>query len=119
MSPPARNGPSGTTGGDEVLGTEVGVAVTGMPGPYGPAWRLAALCEREHAEHFFSPPHEHRDDRQRRENAARALCRACPVQRECLEHALRIQEPHGIWGGLTEIERRRHLGTGTGEQQTA
>ena len=28
------------------------------------------------------------------------------MRRECLDYALRIREPHGIWGGLNEIERR-------------
>jgi hypothetical protein len=31
------------------------------------------------------------------------------VQQECLDFALRVREPHGIWGGLTEAERRRRL----------
>jgi WhiB family redox-sensing transcriptional regulator len=29
------------------------------------------------------------------------------VQRECLEYSLAVQEPHGIWGGLNELERKR------------
>jgi WhiB family redox-sensing transcriptional regulator len=33
----------------------------------------------------------------------------CAVQRDCLDFALRVREPHGIWGGLTESERRRLL----------
>jgi hypothetical protein len=28
---------------------------------------------------------------------------------ECLEYAIRIREPHGVWGGLNEIERRAML----------
>ncbi len=35
------------------------------------------------------------------------ICAQCIVQPECLEFALRVHEPHGIWGGLTEAERRR------------
>lgn len=38
---------------------------------------------------------------------ARAICRLCPVKAECLEHALRNDERHGIWGGMSERERRR------------
>jgi WhiB family redox-sensing transcriptional regulator len=34
------------------------------------------------------------------------VCHTCPVRRECLDFALRIREPYGIWGGLNEIERR-------------
>jgi len=31
------------------------------------------------------------------------------VRDDCLEFALRVREPHGIWGGLTEAERRMLL----------
>jgi WhiB family redox-sensing transcriptional regulator len=36
-----------------------------------------------------------------------AICEACPVRTECLAHALRHNEPHGIWGGRSERTRRR------------
>lgn len=36
---------------------------------------------------------------------ARAVCRACPVSADCLAHALATKEPHGMWGGLTPLER--------------
>ena len=39
--------------------------------------------------------------------AAKALCRACPVQDQCLTYALDNSEDHGIWGGATEKERSR------------
>jgi hypothetical protein len=38
-------------------------------------------------------------------SAAKALCEACPVRRECLQHALRTPEVDGVWGGLDEKER--------------
>ena len=73
-----------------------------------PVWRASARCRRENAVHFFPPPHfERKEEKDSREGAARALCAACPVQRECLDYALTVQEPHGIWGGLNELERRR------------
>jgi WhiB family redox-sensing transcriptional regulator len=31
----------------------------------------------------------------------------CAVREPCLEYALAIKEPHGIWGGLNELERRQ------------
>jgi len=75
-----------------------------------PTWRADARCRHESAVHFFSPGHlERREEKHSRESAARALCGACPVRRQCLEYALVVQEPHGIWGGLTELERRRLL----------
>jgi WhiB family redox-sensing transcriptional regulator len=38
---------------------------------------------------------------------AKTVCRACIVQAECLEYALVNGEKFGIWGGLSERERRR------------
>lgn len=40
-------------------------------------------------------------------NAAKAICRACVVRQECLDFALAHGEKWGIWGGLSEKERRR------------
>lgn len=38
---------------------------------------------------------------------AKEVCRGCPVKEECLEFALQNVEKFGIWGGLSERERRR------------
>jgi WhiB family redox-sensing transcriptional regulator len=38
---------------------------------------------------------------------AKAVCHGCEVQQECLEYALRHGEKFGIWGGMSERERRR------------
>jgi len=38
---------------------------------------------------------------------ARRICATCPVQAPCLEYALRHGEKFGIWGGMSERERRR------------
>lgn len=38
--------------------------------------------------------------------AAKAICRGCPVRTQCLEFALATRLDHGVWGGLTEVERR-------------
>jgi WhiB family transcriptional regulator, redox-sensing transcriptional regulator len=40
-----------------------------------------------------------------------AICRTCPVQVDCLTHALEHHEEHGIWGGVRE-RPRRHLRRG-------
>ncbi|MCW2615379.1 MAG: Transcription factor WhiB [Frankiales bacterium] len=73
-----------------------------------PVWRVDAQCRSKNAVHFFAPSHvESKSDKQVRESAARALCGACKVRAQCLEYALDVQEPHGIWGGLNEAERRR------------
>ncbi|GGW78136.1 WhiB family transcriptional regulator [Streptomyces galilaeus] len=43
------------------------------------------------------------------QNRAKALCAGCPVRTECLAHALDHRIEHGIWGGMTERERRALL----------
>jgi WhiB family redox-sensing transcriptional regulator len=60
---------------------------------------------------LFFPPSlpERREEREAREARAKRICLDCPVLDDCLEFALRVREPHGIWGGLTEAERRRLL----------
>jgi WhiB family redox-sensing transcriptional regulator len=71
-------------------------------------WHLKASCRGPESALFFPPAvAERRDDRDAREAKAKSICAQCAVQSECLEFALRVHEPHGIWGGLTEAERRR------------
>ncbi len=76
-------------------------------------WLRGAACRgQEHASAFYPPMHhETRDERSDRERRAKAICTACPVQTACLEYALGIREPFGIWGGLTEYERKALLTT--------
>jgi WhiB family redox-sensing transcriptional regulator len=40
---------------------------------------------------------------------AKAVCSSCPVRQACLEYSLAAREREGVWGGLTERERRRIL----------
>ena len=71
-------------------------------------WHLKASCRGPESALFFPPSvAERREDREAREAKAKSICAQCSVQGECLEFALRVHEPHGIWGGLTEAERRR------------
>lgn len=37
---------------------------------------------------------------------AKAVCRTCDVQKNCLEYALTTNQDSGIWGGTSEEERR-------------
>ncbi|EMD30187.1 Sporulation regulatory protein WhiD [Amycolatopsis azurea DSM 43854] len=55
---------------------------------------------------FFHTDNERGSARERRETRAKAICQTCPVLAQCRKHALAVQEPYGIWGGLGEIERR-------------
>ena len=72
---------------------------------YGWQWRAA--CRGEDSGLFFPPGEwESREAKIARERNAKSICAVCPVRIECLEYAVRIREPHGIWGGLNEIERR-------------
>lgn len=60
---------------------------------------------------MFYPPSsfERRDDKLAREAAAKAICERCTVRAECLDYAIAIREPHGVWGGLSESERKALL----------
>jgi WhiB family redox-sensing transcriptional regulator len=75
------------------------------------AWQVKAACRGPYASVFFPPSHfERKDEKLAREARAKAICAGCHVRKECLDYALRIREPHGIWGGLNEAERRALLG---------
>lgn len=70
-------------------------------------WQRRASCRGPQSAMFFPPPSfERKEDKEQREANAKAICGACAVQGDCLEYAIRIREPHGIWGGLNEGERR-------------
>src|SRR3954467_12777307 len=43
------------------------------------------------------------------QNRAKAVCTGCPVRTECLAYALDERIEHGIWGGMTERDRRALL----------
>lgn len=60
---------------------------------------------------MFFPPgtFERKEDKLGRELQAKEICRTCPVKRACLDYAIEIREPHGIWGGLNENERKNRL----------
>lgn len=73
-------------------------------------WQLRAACRGPHASVFFPPTQaERKEDKEEREAEAKAICATCSVSQPCLDYALRIREPHGIWGGLNEIERKQIL----------
>ncbi len=73
-------------------------------------WQIRAACRGPQAAAFFPPTQaERKEERLTREERAKAICATCVVRRECLEYAIRIREPHGIWGGLNELERKQVL----------
>lgn len=72
------------------------------------SWQMKGLCRGNHSYLFFPPSTvERKEERERREIKAKAICSVCPVNEDCLEFAVEIKEPYGIWGGLTETERRQ------------
>ncbi len=72
--------------------------------PAALAWRAKGSCRGSDPLIFYPPS----DDDGLAERA-KVICSACPVRKPCLEFALSTREKHGVWGGLTERERRRVL----------
>ncbi len=63
-------------------------------------WQERALCAQTDPEAFF--PEKGGSTRE-----AKRICTGCEVRDQCLEYALAHDERFGIWGGLSERERRR------------
>lgn len=81
--------------------------VTGVDGPIAflgglprGKWVDDALCAEIGGDSWFP-------DKGENPAAAKKACRRCPVRIECLDYAMSTGERHGIWGGLSETERRR------------
>jgi WhiB family transcriptional regulator, redox-sensing transcriptional regulator len=68
-------------------------------------WQQAAACRSADPELFF--PVSSGGSAREQEERAKAVCRMCAVRRQCLQYALAMKEPYGVWGGMTEVERRR------------
>jgi WhiB family redox-sensing transcriptional regulator len=85
-------------------------AVRRLPGPSADVWdwQLQGACREMDSAVFFHPDRERGPARERRDQRAKAVCRTCPVIAQCLRHALQVQEPYGVWGGLTSAERAAH-----------
>lgn len=73
-------------------------AAAGDEGPL--SWQERALCAQTDPEAFF--PEKGGSTRE-----AKKVCGACDVRSECLDYALANDERFGIWGGLSERERRK------------
>lgn len=68
--------------------------------PEDDLWQERALCAQTDPEAFF--PEKGGSTRE-----AKRICQGCEVRDACLEYALAHDERFGIWGGLSERERRR------------
>ena len=81
-----------------LLQKELGIRATGPPRYH---WEEDALCTQLFAETFIS-------DGTSPGAAAKKVCNQCEVRAECLDRALSCDEEQaGIWGGLSQIQRRR------------
>jgi hypothetical protein len=70
-----------------------------VPARFAARWRELAACRGTDLEVFFP-------ERGESAGPARQVCAACPVRQPCLDYAITNRITHGIWGGLTERERR-------------
>ena len=74
----------------------------------GRDWRQLAACRHADPELFFpvSPSGPSLDQI----TQAKAICAGCPVRQQCLAFALDTRQVHGVWGGMSEEERRHGQG---------
>lgn len=88
--------------------TAVGLSSVGYPRAWtevtlpGDLWRRDAACSHVDPELFYP-------EKGGSAAAAKRICEGCPVRAECLVWALERGERFGVWGGLSERERRRLL----------
>jgi len=85
---------------DVIVSLAPGTFAIGMDDAEDVGWQDRALCAQTDPESFF--PEKGGSTRE-----AKKVCRGCEVRAECLEYALEHDERFGIWGGLSERERRR------------
>lgn len=79
---------------------ELGVLTDLFDAPEEQEWQDRALCAQTDPEAFF--PEKGGSTRE-----AKRICQGCEVKDDCLEYALAHDERFGIWGGLSERERRK------------
>ena len=83
-----------------VMGVADGLFEVGDDDAEGMSWQERSLCAQTDPEAFF--PEKGGSTRE-----AKKVCVGCEVRAECLEYALANDERFGIWGGLSERERRK------------
>ena len=74
-------------------------SILAAPARFAARWREQAACRGVRIEVFFP-------GRGETAGPARQVCAQCPVRQPCLEFAVSNRIGYGIWGGLTERERR-------------
>jgi WhiB family redox-sensing transcriptional regulator len=94
-------GCSGSGEGDGAPGIRTNPFRAPQQEPEPEAWQSWASCSETDPEAFF--PEKGRPDTARE---AKRVCDGCPVVQECLDFAVKRDLRFGIWGGMTERERR-------------
>ena len=80
------------------------------PASFLPAsWTREATCATADPDLFFP------EDSRSPVTEAKDICAGCPVRPECLQYSLDAAEEFGVWGGLTEKERRNLLRSRNGQ----
>jgi hypothetical protein len=82
-----------------VTGRQPQARTPAVPARFAARWRELAACRGTDLEVFFP-------ERGESAEPARQVCAACPVRQPCLDYAISNRIVHGVWGGLTERERR-------------
>lgn len=100
------HGTADTVKTDTLAGVFPGLASLDLP-----EWMFQSLCSQTDPEAWF--PEKGGSTRE-----AKSICARCPVAAECLDYALEHDIHHGIWGGLSERERRK-VAKALGKPQTA
>jgi WhiB family redox-sensing transcriptional regulator len=72
-------------------------------------WQRFGTCRFVGDGLFFSGDAENMVARRGRVRAAKRVCGVCPVLAQCRAYALENNEEFGVWGGLSETERRHVL----------
>lgn len=95
-----------------------GVAVVSVNAPYTKlpapkesnyAWQYEGACNNYNPETFYLPFNARADEKRQLIKEAKAICKTCPVIKECLDFALNTEERFGVWGGLSAEERQTLL----------
>jgi WhiB family transcriptional regulator, redox-sensing transcriptional regulator len=73
-------------------------------------WWERAACQAEDPDLFF--PVSDTGPGRRQTVRAKAICAQCDVRLRCLDYALATEQEHGVWGGMSEVERRAALRSG-------
>mgnify|MGYP000055868626 CR=1 FL=1 len=69
--------------------------------PWADEWASQAMCTGQDPDALFV--------RGKAQHDAKAICKTCPVMAQCLAEALDNRTEFGVWGGMTERERRALL----------